>query len=558
MCSDKEKFKTVLEDSKALASLRREFDSLKDAEVSFTCPEPSGNSFTFQIMSKIVTIYLTKQLLYLMTPESLVIHSRGIDTYYKSCYLNDQHHFSLPDIIHSQLDKFKDCKLHVARKFLCYTRTSPAVLELIPMHFLPLSRTEKEQKMLEDFFKLESNLLYTYIITKSTNQEKLNFFLGQFFNSDCNNVLLLSADMNKLSKDTINHTRLLIEEAEHMQSLKASKIIFLVLHFPTNMFYSHCYPSIFLRGWRHIYMDMIGQTETTSTDVEEWLRICLLPSSKNPSDDHEPVSFVQDSILTSWIKEWLPMISNSIHLQCTESFPGSRKVKECWSDLLFKVKADSVIKSRFNTYWQQNTMYELSLQAANYAITYQSTCTLSSTIEATIQSSFKNFVLFFLSVINQNMTMHTVLSQMDEEKERPGDVVQPFLRLLSVLHLPKSLKEIRLKLTVLKHQDTLSSDRKSLVPQFPFFPIVFETIEALVNKALSSIARPLELDLEVKEETGISLGGEVTSMETRQEQEEIVDMISKLLQVSTYTCIFDGHHFNDREKIKSSNSLLTC
>ena len=543
MYSDGEKFKTVLEDSEqdgALTSLKREFDSLKDTEVSITSSEPSGNSLNFQIMGKIVTIYLTNQLLYLMTPEALVIHSRGIDTYYKSFYLNDQHHFSLPDIIRSQLDKFKDCK--VARKFLCYTRTSPAVLELIPMQFVSSSGTEEEQKKLKDFFEMESDLFYTYIITKATSQEKLNSFLRRFFSCNSSHVLLLSADMNKLSKDTINHTRLLIEEAERMQSLKATKIIFLILHFPTNMFYSHCYPSIFLRGWRHIYMDMIGQTETTSTDVEEWLRICLLPSSENPSDDHEPVSFVRDSILTSWIKEWLPMISNSIHIQCTEDFPGSREIKECWSDLLFKVKADSVIKSRFNTYWQQNTMYELSLQAANYAITYQSTCTLSSTIEATIQSSFKNFVLFFLSVINQNMTMHTVLSQMDEEKERPGDVVQPFLRLLSVLHLPKSLKEIRLKLTVLKHQDHLSSDRKSLVPRFPFFPIVFETIEALVNKAMSSIARPLEL---VAEENGIRLGG-VTSMRTRQEHEEIVDVISTLLQVSTDICIFDGHHhFND-------------
>ena len=312
MYSDGEKFKTLLEDSEqdgALASLKREFDSLKNTEVSITSSEPSGNSLNFQIMGKIVTIYLTKQLLYLMTPEALVIHSRGIDTYYKSCYLNDQHHFSLPDIIRSQLDKFKDCKVFVARKFLCYTRTSPAALELIPMQFISSSGTEEERKKLKNFFEMEPDLFCTYIITKATSQEKLNSFLRQFYCCDSNHVLLLLADMNKLSKDTINHTRLLIEEAERMQSLKATKIIFLILHFPTNMFYSHCYPSIFLRGWRHIYMDMIGQTETTSTDVEEWLRIYLLPSSKNPSDDQAILRsgyyleqiFCQVRMIVAWV-----------------------------------------------------------------------------------------------------------------------------------------------------------------------------------------------------------------------------------------------------------------
>lgn len=475
-----------------------------------------------------MTIHLTKQLLYLMTPEALVIHSGEIDNYYKSCYLIHQRHFSLTNIIKCQMDENQ--KVKVVRKFLCYTRTSPVLLELIPAHFYIKSRTEKEEKdqqLLAEFFKMDSDQIYTYIITKLTSQEKLNTILNQFFSSSCT-VLLLSADMNKLHKDTINHTRLLIEEAELTQKeLNANKLIFLILHFPTNMFYSHCYPSIFLSGWRHIYMDMIGQTKTTAnTDVEEWLKICLLQS--NATEIVKPVktkSFVPDSILNLWIEEWLPMISNSIPIQCINDFPHESDAKKCWKNLLFDLKVDSVIKKRFNSYWQKSTMYELSHHAANYAVTYQSTCTLSSTIEATIQSSFKNFVLYFLFMINQNMAMHTVMGQREEES-----FVGPFLEILSVLPLPKSLEEIRLELTVLNHHTLLSYDRKSIVPRFPFFPVVYRSIESLVNKALCAVLEPLELVV-AEDETEQKLKG-VTSTRTKEEIERTVKMIAELIKVS--------------------------
>ena len=470
------------------------------------------------MLSKVMTIHLTKQLLYLMTTEAFVIHSREINHYYKLCYLTYQHHFSLPDIIHCQSNNSKE-----VRKFLCYTRTSPVLLELIPMQF-SVSGTEKKQIMLCQFFKMNSDSLYTYTITTSTSQEKLNSSLKEFFSSSCT-VMLLLADMNKLSKDTINHSRILIEEAEQsLKSLTVPKSVFLILHFPSNMFYSHCYPSIFLRGWRHIYMDMIGQNKTlASTDVEEWLKICLL--HQNTDETLEPieiVSFVPDSTLNLWIKEWLPMISNSIPVHCTTDFPGEREIKECWNDLLFEVKVDGVIKKRFNTYWQQSTMYELSLQAANYAITYQSTCTLSSTIGTTIQSSFKNFILFFLSVINHNMAMQTVLSHKEV-------CIKPFLQILSVLNLPKSLEEIRLELAVIKHQIISSSDRKNLVPQFPFSPVIFELVDALMNKALSSITKPLELVTDEDE-----LESNLPSIIAKEEHELAVKRIAQLFQVSIF------------------------
>ncbi|XP_019858199.1 PREDICTED: uncharacterized protein LOC100640592 [Amphimedon queenslandica] len=499
--------------------VKRDVEYLNEAIISFNEPE----NFVYHLLSKLMTIHLIKQLLYLMTPEALVMHSGKIENYYKSCYLIHQHHFSLSNIIKCQMEESKN--VQVVKKFLCYTRTSPVLLELIPAHFYIKSRTEEEEKdqqLLAEFFEMNSDQIYTYIITKLTSQEKLNTILNHFFLSSCT-ILLLSADMNELHKDTINHTRLLIEEAElTRKELNANKLIFLILHFPTNMFYSHCYPSIFLSGWRHIYMDMIGQTKTTTnTNVEEWLKICLL--RKNTTKTVKTKSFVPDSILNLWIEEWLPMIANSIPIQYINDFSSEADAKNCWKNLLIDLKVDSVIKKRFNSYWQKSTMYELSHHAANYVVTYHSTCSLSSTIEATIQSSFKNFVLYFLFMINQNMAMHTVMGQGDGES-----FVDPFLKILSVLPLPKSLEEIRLELTVLNYPVLLSFDRKNIVPHFPFFPVVYKSIEALVNKALCSVLEPLELAV-AEDETEQKLEG-VTLTGTKKKIEETVKMIAILIK----------------------------
>uniref|UniRef100_A0A1X7VIM8 Uncharacterized protein n=1 Tax=Amphimedon queenslandica TaxID=400682 RepID=A0A1X7VIM8_AMPQE len=524
-------FDAEFDQDKMATSLKKDIEKVSSANLL------SIESFPLSLLRKLIVMHLTNQLLHLMTPEALVIHSRRIEPYYKICYLNHQHHFSLPNIVQSQLNLLKD--RNVVKKFLCYTRTSPALLELLSAHSSCSFKTEKERKVLEEFFTLDSKLFHTYIITKSTSQEKLNIVLSQFFRHDFQ-VLLLWGDMNNLSKDTVNHTRLLIEEAERMlQSLKIGKLVFLILHFPSNMFYSHCYPSIFLKGWRHIYMDMIGQTETnTSTNVEEWLRICLLPSQKCWAyTETKSISFIPDKVLTMWIEKWLPMISSTITIQETKGFPGARSAKDCWSQMLFEFKVEKVIRRRFNNYWQKRTMYDLSLQAANYAMTYQSTRTLSSTIEASIQSNFKNFVLYFLSLINQNMAMHTVLLKTEENPKKSDDIGKPFLCMLSSLHLPESLEEIKLGLAILKHQSSSSSDRAVFVPQFCFFPVVFEYIEVLVNKALHLIHAPKPLTLVATEESEIGRKrlGKIKSFD--QEQNVVEDKIAELLRQENDTVI---------------------
>jgi len=90
--------------------------------------------------------------------------------------------------------------------------------------------------------------------------------------------------MKETERQIVNHIRIMIEEADfsNIQSevqivlflevicmyihCKLQKLVVLLLHFPPMMFYNHepCYPSLFLYGWDHYYLDTIGQTQQSN------------------------------------------------------------------------------------------------------------------------------------------------------------------------------------------------------------------------------------------------------------------------------------------------------
>jgi hypothetical protein len=446
-------------------------------------------------LKELVTVYVFRQLLQLMTPEALVIHSDKLHKYYIQCYLVDQSHFSLAKLIkrHNMqclLNIQEDKPKCTVKKFLVYTRTSYAIYEITPSDaYNSKSYGDKCQNL----FDLKTPP-HVYAITCNTNQEKLNQELDTFFNQlRETQVLLLFADMKDIQRDTINHVRLLLEEAEihSVANTKFSmdKMIFLILHFPPAMFYRHCYPSLFMTGWQHIYMDMIFEESDLCVDMEKWLSVCLFKENDSLKYDN----LISSEMMDDWLDEWISMISNSIDFQPTDDFPkefNNKAAMSYWKKLLFNLNTDDVIKRRFNSFWQRDAMIQLSHQAANYAMTYNSTCTLSSTIKATVQSSFKDVVLFLLSVVNQTMAINTLLGN----DNRLVLMKQLFVNILNIISLPQSLQEMKLQLISLNFQMKKSDDISPPSPRFPFFLYVFETVEGVLNRALSSVIQSIDTE----------------------------------------------------------------
>ena len=349
---------------------------------------------------------------------------------------------------------------------------------------------------MKELFLIDTELLYTYVITSTTSQQNINHILKQFFDSEQSEVLVLVADMKEQSKDCISHVRLLIEEKEARCEVKTNKFIYILLHFSSNMFYTHCYPSIFLSGWQHIYFDTIDEAKADShIDIQKWLTYCLLQQKGSSIEHIIETCLVPKAIMITWLHNLLPNVSMSIGIQKTKDIDKlckNKTIRDCWYQLLFGFNnmISDVIMERFSYFWQQDTTNKLIQQAANYSMKYHSSHTLSNTIKTTVESSFKDVVLYLLSIINDTMAIHTILKC---NEDSTNCVISLFCQILSILPIPKSMEEIKLQLHEFNQQREHSMSNISS-PRFPFFISVFQSMETILNKALNLVISTVTID----------------------------------------------------------------
>ena len=375
-------------------------------------------------------------------------------------------------------------------------------MEKIPSHSSCQSKQEEEHEELRDFlcFK-ESRTFHTYVITHASSQESLLATLKSFFGcTEVNSpteVLLLVANMNEVLKSTINHTRILIEETElSYQKFYTNKLVFLLLHFPPNMFYNHCYPTLFLDGWQHIFLDEIGKIKDVHYfNIEKWLNISLLETSYQHTLSE---IFVNDSVWSTLLSESIVLSSGNVPMKQLNDFPpddtDNDQILLHWLMIVKIEELQLVIKQRFYTYWQQEAMHELTYQIACYALTYHSSCTLSQTVQETIKSSFKEMVLYFICIINHHFVIHTLKRYDSNPELRRQLICLVVCKVLSVLTIPDSPQQLQVEVALLTQQSRRDAVKDISSPKFPFFNLIFDAMENIVNQAFKECSRSIDIN----------------------------------------------------------------
>ena len=257
--------------------------------------------------------YLCERLLQLVTPEALIINHKKIPSYYMDVYLNQQHHFKLKELItdyHSALlcqDTIWSVYIiifyiavvnsflfrSVPNKLLCFSRSSSLIQSSIFDEFpidgksvedlerLVFSYPHVEEGCLRD---LDLRLRVTKV-TNSTTQSSITSKLKLFCTSETLEVMMLVINMQHFSVKIVNHLRIMIEEAEvlYPKEIKDIPKLFVVfLHFPPEMFFSHCYPSLFLFNWDHYYLDTIAPSEENAViDISQWFSYFCISENCN-------------------------------------------------------------------------------------------------------------------------------------------------------------------------------------------------------------------------------------------------------------------------------------
>ena len=295
-------------------------------------------------------------------------------------------------------------------------------------------------------------------------------FLGSFIKSPTARVLLIIANMQETSKKVVNHLRILIEESEKdCIKYKRKKLFVVLLHFPSAMFFAPCYPTLFLRGWSHHYLDTIGYDPTTNlVDIGSWFKECCISSSESvPLFSDQSRSTALQNVLVKAEKislSWAPFSSDEDgEKQKTLIFGKESKV------------LNVIIFDLFASYWKSTTVKNYYLKrAVEQTNSSQSTLNITQCVEVNLQSIFLEFVFYIFTKLKTEVSLLDI-AQLSQSEE----LLQLFHSLLKKLPLLKLYEYKDMYSALIK-----SSAKQPHPASFPFFKTVYSNMMLLVEQCM--------------------------------------------------------------------------
>lgn len=300
------------------------------------------------------------------------------------------------------------------------------------------------------------------------SQSGVQDLLRDFVRSDSARVLLLVANMQEASRQMVNHLRIMVEEAEAQRPQQA-KLFVLLLHFPPAQFFDPCYPSLFLHSWDHYYLDTIAHGAVRGVvDICNWFLQCCFPQEL-PKED----SLLQT--LQGFLPEAVPILSSRVFFGSHQgstfncSMNGSRR-SQALKQLLFDKGVGAVLCEKFRSYWKPATMAEYLEKAAMVTKSRESTLSITDSIQTTFKGLFFDFLVYMVSLVNDDFNLDVLFAESCTPPVR-----QFFLDIVRSLSTPR-LSQLK----VLSTSPPVSR-QLSHVPRFPFFKLVSEAVEHVVE-----------------------------------------------------------------------------
>jgi len=310
-------------------------------------------------------------------------------------------------------------------------------------------------------------------------------------------VCLLVVNMQETSHQVVNHLRIMIEEAE-LLSTQLAKLFVMLLHFPPAQFFDHCYPSLFLKGWDHCYLDTVAHSAVQGVvDIQDWF--CQCCCSKKASLPPEENSLLQ--ALKGILPEAIPILSSRVLFGSSQDGSFNRPMNasqrnKALGELLFKKGVGKMLCQRFQSYWKPVVMTKYLKRAALFTKDCESTLNITDTIQTMFKSLFLDFLVYMLSQINEGFNLDVLFNSdsKDSDSSITLAVQELFLDIAQVLPLPK-LSQLQFLSTNLQAPTTDHS------PRFPFIKVVCEAMDRIVEQSYEDA----QVYLLQEEETG-SLG----------------------------------------------------
>ena len=312
--------------------------------------------------------------------------------------------------------------------------------------------------------------------------------------------------MQETSRQVVNHLRIMIEEAE-LLSTQQAKLFVMLLHFPPALFFDHCYPSLFLRGWDHYYLDTVAHSADKGViDIKNWFKWCCFP--KEASANESLVATLNDILLP----EAIPVLYSRVFFgsnkqgSFNKSMNGSQRTKAL-KELLFKKGVGQILCEKFCSYWKPAVMTKYLERVAMFTRDHESTLNITDSLQIVFKGLFFDFLVYMLSQINDGCNIDVLFdsdckdSDSKDSDSKDSDstdsditlaIQKLFLDILQTFSLPK-LSQLQFLST------SLPASTPDHSPKFPFFKMVYEAVERIVKQSHDKIV--VRLDLSQEEET---------------------------------------------------------
>lgn len=353
------------------------------------------------------------------------------------------------------------------------------MIHQLPAQYLTSSfdlqtKLEDVQQTLEDLVFEKTDQLVVCKLSSVVSQTAIQDLLKKFIHSETTNVCVIVANMQETSRQIINHLRIMVEETEVLVPQKQKLFIFL-LHFPPAQFFKPCYPSLFLKGWDHCYLDTIAHSAVRGViDIRDWFwQCCFQPDVEQQEEGGDSLV----NALCDILPQAIPILSSRVFFGSrvggTFSAPmnGSGRSKAL-KDLLFEQGVGKVLCERFRSYWKPAVMAEYLDRAASFSKNRESTLNITDSIQTMFKTLFFDFLVYMISRINDRFNIDILY-----ERDGSPAIQLLFLDILQVFPLP-ALSQVNVLSTNLQAPQQVSH-----VPRFPFFTFVSGTMERLVEKS---------------------------------------------------------------------------
>jgi hypothetical protein len=258
----------------------------------------------------------------------------------------------------------------------------------------------------------------------------------------------------------------------------------LLLHYsPSSSYQAGSYPSLFLGGWEHVFLDSVG-CDTASLDVDRHISIACNDETSSKTTYEENAREIRE-LLVSLLPRVLPRLACQrlfYHQPVSDSSFKHRQSE--LESLLLVIVGESTIRDilceKFSILWLESAVRQATRQAAEALMSGTTQVSLSMSVHSFLLHLFESFLGNVLCLSNQ-------WKNMDLVKEPCSALRGLFAMILRGLPVPPC-EEIILQRNQLG-LFPLPQYCRNRRPQFPFFHFVSSFLDELVESVHDALIR---------------------------------------------------------------------